>query len=175
MDSSLEDVAATPNPAPDRRPHSDYPATLPDKATWYLATDLPRPGSPRAAESPYPPAGPEEIGIRNWIEQSYKQVKDELGRADFQVRSDAAIHRHQTLANCAFSFCWEAGLPPAPADRPARPERGHPTVPPGPLTPGPTRCPQLAHPGHHAATLVESPGHHAPASRVFSALTSSPG
>ncbi|MFD7607498.1 transposase [Streptomyces mirabilis] len=32
------------------------PATLPAKATWYLATDLPRPGSPRVAESPYPPA-----------------------------------------------------------------------------------------------------------------------
>lgn len=84
VDSSLEDVAATPSPEPDRRPHSDYPATLPDKGTWYLATDLPRPGSPRAAESPYPPVGPEEIvrnyGIRNWIEQSYKQVKDELSR-----------------------------------------------------------------------------------------------
>src|SRR5690606_37625176 len=49
------------------------PATLPDKSTWYLATDLPRPGSPRMAESPYPPAGLAEIvriyGIRNWIEQ----------------------------------------------------------------------------------------------------------
>ncbi|MET9386361.1 hypothetical protein ABZY09_36240 [Streptomyces sp. NPDC002928] len=37
------------------------PATLPAKATWYLATDLPRPGSPRAAESPYPPAALAEI------------------------------------------------------------------------------------------------------------------
>jgi hypothetical protein len=45
-------------------------------------------------------------GIRNWIEQSYKQVKTELGWADFQVRSDTAIRRHQTLVNCAFSFCW---------------------------------------------------------------------
>src|SRR2546429_1379518 len=34
-------------------------------------------------------------GIRHWIEQSYKQVKDELGWADFQVRSDIAIRRHQ--------------------------------------------------------------------------------
>jgi hypothetical protein len=47
-------------------------------------------------------------GIRHWIEQGYKQVKDELGRADFQVRSDTAIRRHQVLANCAFSFCWDA-------------------------------------------------------------------
>src|SRR2546429_8965975 len=47
-------------------------------------------------------------GIRHWIEQSYKQVKDELGWADFQVRSDIAIRRHQALVNCAFSFCWAA-------------------------------------------------------------------
>ena len=47
-------------------------------------------------------------GIRHWIEQSYKQVKDELGWADFQVRSDIAIRRHQALVNCAFSFCWDA-------------------------------------------------------------------
>jgi hypothetical protein len=31
------------------------PATLPDKATWYLATNLPRPGSPREAASAHPP------------------------------------------------------------------------------------------------------------------------
>jgi hypothetical protein len=47
-------------------------------------------------------------GIRHWIEQSYKQVKDELGWADFQVRSNTAIRRHQALVNCAFSFCWAA-------------------------------------------------------------------
>jgi hypothetical protein len=47
-----------------------------------------------------------EAYTRNWIEQSYKQVKDELGWADFQVRSAAAFRRHQTLVNCAFSFCW---------------------------------------------------------------------
>ena len=41
-------------------------------------------------------------------EQSYKQVKQELGWADFQVRSDRAIRRHQALVNCAFSFCWAA-------------------------------------------------------------------
>ncbi len=90
------------------------PATLPEQSTWYLATNLPRPGSPHAAgaDSPHPPAELAELvwlyGIRNWIEQSYKQVKDELGWADFQVRSDVAIRRHQTLVNCAFSFCWHA-------------------------------------------------------------------
>ena len=88
------------------------PATLPDKATWYLVTNLPRPGGPREAGSPHTAASLAEIvriyGIRHWIEQSYKQVKDELGWADFQVRSDVAIRRHQVLVNCAFSFCWDA-------------------------------------------------------------------
>jgi hypothetical protein len=94
------------------------PATLPDNATWYLVTNLPRPGGPREAGSPHPAAGLAEIvriyAIRNWIEQSYKQVKDELGWADSQVRSDIAIRRHQVLVNCAFSFCRDAwpGHPP---------------------------------------------------------------
>ena len=34
------------------------PGTLPDKATWYLATNLPRPGGPREADSPHPAGGP---------------------------------------------------------------------------------------------------------------------
>ncbi|MFI1708282.1 IS701 family transposase [Streptomyces griseoruber] len=85
------------------------PAALPEKATWYLATNLPHPDAPHAATSPHPPADLAEIvrlyGLRPWIEQSYKQIKDELGWADFQVRSDRAIRRHQTLVNYAFSFC----------------------------------------------------------------------
>jgi len=42
-------------------------------------------------------------------EQSYEQVKDELGWADFQVRSDSAIRRHQALVNCAFCFAGTPG------------------------------------------------------------------
>src|SRR5262249_60349798 len=99
-DAARPVVAATPDPAPQ-----------PEKATWYLVTILPRPGGPREAESPHPAASLAEIvriyGIRHWIEQSYKQVKDELGWADFQVRSDVAIRRHQALVTCAFSFCCE--------------------------------------------------------------------
>ena len=34
------------------------PGTLPDKATWYLATNLPRPGGPREAGQPAPGSGP---------------------------------------------------------------------------------------------------------------------
>jgi len=60
------------------------------------------------------------------IEQGYKQVKGELGWADFQVRSDRAIRRHWTLVCCAFSFCWQAFL----ADHPSRP--GPPDPPAAP-------------------------------------------
>src|SRR4030095_2588849 len=71
--------------------------------------------------------------IRNWIEQSYEQVKDELGWADFQVRSDLAIRRHQTLVLCAFTFCWatwfaegpDSASPPGP-DPDHNLERGQP-------------------------------------------------
>jgi hypothetical protein len=105
------------------------PGTLPDKATWYLVTNLPRPGGPREAGSPHPAAGLAEItrlySIRNWIEQSYKQVKDELGWADFQVRSDVAIRRHQVLVNCAFSFCWDTWFAhPSPAATPPGKDAG---------------------------------------------------
>jgi hypothetical protein len=57
--------------------------------------------------------------IRHWTEQSCKQVKDELGWADFQVSSDTAIRRHQALVSCAFSFCWDAWFanPAAPLAR----------------------------------------------------------
>lgn len=34
------------------------PGALPEKATWYPAANLSRPGSPRTADSPHPPAGP---------------------------------------------------------------------------------------------------------------------
>jgi hypothetical protein len=157
------------------------PGTLPGKATWYLATNLPRPGGPREAGSPHPAAPLAEVtrvyGIRHWTGQGCKQVKDELGWADFQVRSDTAICRHQALVNCAFSFCWDAWLtsppPPAPAGD-DRVERGHhqpapaaphtPGHPPGTkLAPRPARRPQLADPRDHAHALVEGLVQSAPA------------
>ena len=103
------------------------PATLPKLTTWYLLTNLARPAGRRAQQAQLG-----EIvatyGLRNWVEQGYKQVKDELGWADFQVRSDRAIRRHWTLVCLAFSFCWHAGqaqagqaggsAPPAATGRP---------------------------------------------------------
>jgi DDE superfamily endonuclease len=97
------------------------PATLPKLSTWYLVTNLPRPGR-RRIPPPFPPADLAEVvrcyGLRNWVEQGYKQVKHELGWADFQVRSDRAIRRHWTLVCCAFSFCWRAWFAEHPPPRP---------------------------------------------------------
>jgi hypothetical protein len=145
------------------------PGTLPGKATWYLVTNLPRPGGPGEADSPYPAAGLAEItriyGIRHWIEQGYKQVKDELGWADFQVRSDTAIRRHQVLVNCAFSFCWDTWFhdhpvpcePAAPRPEPGRGERGatRRAAAGAALAAGPARSPRLAFPLDRAAALVD--------------------
>jgi hypothetical protein len=99
------------------------PARLPGHSSWYLLTNLPRPASGHARQ-----ADLAEVvrlyGLRNWVEQGYKQVKGELGWADFQVRSDRAIRRHWALVCCAFSFCWQAFLAeqpdqPVPSDLPA--------------------------------------------------------
>jgi SRSO17 transposase len=88
------------------------PETLPAISTWYLTTNLPRPGSPQGDDGLLVPADLAEVvqlyGLRNWVEQSYKQVKHELGWADFMVRADHAIRRHWQLVMCAFSFCWRA-------------------------------------------------------------------
>lgn len=75
------------------------PNTLPEISTWYLTTNLAREQAPLS-----------EIvrlcGLRNWVEQSYKQMKDELDWADFMVREDHAIRRHWELVCCAFVVCW---------------------------------------------------------------------
>ena len=104
------------------------PVKLPDLATWYLATNLPAPGSQRALESDLASASVAEVvrlyGLRMWVEQSYKQVKHVLGWSDYQVRSDHAIRRHWQLACLAFSFCWWAygRLPASPDETAEQPE-----------------------------------------------------
>ncbi len=62
------------------------PTTLPHLTTWYLATNLPRPDGAPGAAAPFAPPTWRAIvrlyGLRNWVEQGYKQVKREarLGR-----------------------------------------------------------------------------------------------
>ncbi|MFL6298009.1 MAG: IS701 family transposase [Actinomycetes bacterium] len=101
------------------------PATLPKLTTWYLVTNLPRPAGRRRAAA-FPAADLAEVvrlySLRSWVEQSHKQVKHELGWADFQVRGDRAIRRHWALVWCAFSFCWRAWFAEHPPPRP-RPDK----------------------------------------------------
>jgi SRSO17 transposase len=73
--------------------------TRPALRTWYLTTNLPAHVAPLAEVVRL-------YGLRHWIEQSYRQMKNELGWADFMVRSDRAIRRHWALVCCAFAFCW---------------------------------------------------------------------
>jgi hypothetical protein len=89
------------------------PKELPEKATWYVVTNLPHPNSEQTKQqSELEAADLAEVvrlyGLRMWVEQSYKQVKDALGWSDYQVRSDIAIRRHWQLVCCAFTFCWWA-------------------------------------------------------------------
>jgi SRSO17 transposase len=98
---------------------STDPATLPEATTWYLVTNLPAPDV--ASQSLHVPATMTDVvhlyGLRVWIEQSYKQVKQTLGWAQYQVRADLAIRRHWHLVYCAFSFCWWAEAHTAAAMR----------------------------------------------------------
>jgi hypothetical protein len=89
------------------------PATLPELTTFYLFTNLPVPEiGPSVGNSDFAPADVAEVvrlyALRSWIEQSYKQVKNSLGWAHYQVRKDLSIRRHWQLVCCAFSFCWWA-------------------------------------------------------------------
>jgi SRSO17 transposase len=156
---------------PDRRLRlvvaSTDPTRLPGHSTWYLLTNLPRPASGRAQQAELADIV-RLYGLRNWVEQGYKQVKGELGWADFQVRSDRAIRRHWTLVCCAFSFCWQAFLAdhptrPAPPDPQAAPTAargaqatGHPrrTSPQQLVAGGVASGAGLADPMQRAATLL---------------------
>jgi hypothetical protein len=158
------------------------PATLPRLSTWYLVTNLARPER-RRARPLFPPADLAEVvrlyGLRNWVEQGYKQVKGELGWADFQVRSDRAIRRHWQLVACAFSFCWQAWFTQHPA-QPAPPDpqaaaptgaaRGETTGPPNrsnrsdrPVAERAALGAGLAGPVEHAAALLAGVVARAPA------------
>ena len=87
------------------------------------------PWQPARGHSPHPAASLADItriyGIRHWIEQSYKQVKDELGWADFEVHSDVAIRRYQVLVNYRSASTGTPGsMTPRPPRQPATPRPG---------------------------------------------------
>ncbi len=80
------------------------PATLPDRSTSYLVSNLPAPDSEQAKRTQHSVADLAEVArlyaLRGWIEQSYKQVKNSLGWAHYQVRKDISIRRHWQLVCC---------------------------------------------------------------------------
>jgi hypothetical protein len=89
------------------------PCPRPVPGTWYLVTNLPLPTTTRAREHPALPAADlTEVvrlsGVRQGVAHGDKPVKQELGWADFPVRSERAIRRHWALVCCAFCFCWWA-------------------------------------------------------------------
>jgi hypothetical protein len=151
------------------------PATLPEGNTWYLITNLPHPGSDRVDQSPFKPADRAEIvrlyGLRIWVEQSYKQVKQELGWADFMVRADQAIRRHWILVFCAFSFCWRSWFDSGGDWKAPEPQRGEkPEGQTSILASDSTSSSQLADTLDHALALVASLVAGAPAARVPGAI-----
>jgi hypothetical protein len=170
------------------------PTTLPAASTWYLVTNLPHPDVVPATEAALPSADLAEIvrlyGLRQWVEQGYKQVKGALGWADFQVRADRAIRRHWQLVCCAFSFCWwaylrreEAGRDDAERDEVLATEPGASFPPSGTrrrgpagagaaaavVAAGPAAGAGLAGPLDHAVALLAGVVERAPAPRLTSA------
>jgi hypothetical protein len=178
---------------PDRRTRAVVATTDPtmllDHTTWYLATNLPAPDTEHARGGQLPAADLAEIvrlySLRNWVEQSYKQVKGALGWSAYQVRSDWAMRRHWALVWCAFSFCWWAEVPddgtaPAPLPSPV-PDKPQPAwgenqriVAPSPPTVGnlaghPAPGAGVARAVGHAQTLLARLVHAAPAATTAGA------
>lgn len=159
------------------------PLTLPDLTTWYLITNLPAPNSQRALTSSLAAANLPEVlrlyALRQWVEQSYKQVKHTLGWAQYQVRSDTAIRRHWTLVCCAFTFCWwqaavnhliqqPDALPSQPTSPPKKKRHAHPVAAVD-VALGAAPGQSLARPFHYAQSLLESLLALAPASPIAAA------
>ncbi|HEX5501499.1 MAG TPA: IS701 family transposase [Thermomicrobiales bacterium] len=122
------------------------PATLPERSTWYLATNLPAPDADLAGVVRL-------YGLRMWVEQGDKQTKHALGWAQYQVRADRAIRRHWPLDCCAFAFCWWHESHPA-ADAAAGRGEHTPPAPAGRLAGGAARRARLAGAVDHAPTLL---------------------
>lgn len=184
---ALEVVAGPYGAAPGQRAivATTDPATLPERQTWYLATNLPLPGRAAAEAEALPPADLAEVvrlyGLRMWVEQSYKQTKYALGWSQYQVRADQAMRRHWQLVCCAFSFCWwhqrhgadavgglpgeHQGAPPAADEAAGRGENTR-QPPAGVLAGGAPRCAGLARAVDRAPALLARLVAAAPAARA---------
>jgi SRSO17 transposase len=161
------------------------PPRLPTSSTWYLVTNLPAPGYGQAKGSPFEEADLAEVvrlyGLRQWVEQSYRQIKGELGFSDFQVRNDHAIRRHWEMVFCAFSFCWWAYareyptmfIDPIPESQPALEaggkRRGRTGEQSSILAGNPAAGEELAGPVGNALALLEGVVECAPATAIASA------
>lgn len=81
-------------------------AADPDAESWYIMTNLPG----NILELPV------LYSLRNWIEYGFKQVKNELGWADFRVTNYASIERWWEVIFCVYlmislqaqHFSWQA-------------------------------------------------------------------
>ncbi len=84
--------------------------TLPAESTAYLHTNI-----------PLTTATAGEIArlysLREWIEVFYKQAKNELGWADWQMRQPRAVLRHWYLVFCAYSLTLLHGLAIPPSKK----------------------------------------------------------
>ena len=94
------------------------PAALPPLTTWYLATNLPRPGVPHATEAPFAPAELTEMvrlyGLRNWVEQGYMHLNGSWIRsASCPASPDvggAATFETSASAECANALPPNVGI-----------------------------------------------------------------
>lgn len=122
------------------------PATLPEPTTWYLVTNLPAPDTDGAASSSLAAADVAEVvrlyGVRNWVEQSYKQVKGAL--VGMRIRSARTTPSGATGRWCAVPSRF-AGGPTVAITRPrgmrwrTPSTAAHRRPPPVPRLPRPSR------------------------------------
>ena len=69
--------------------------TLPQTGTWYVASNL---------SGEFPEEVGNGYGFRTWIEYGFKQVKNELGWADFRLTRYADIEKWWEIVYCAHLF-----------------------------------------------------------------------
>ena len=88
------------------------PALLPEVNTWFLMTNLPAPNSSRVGSSSLALADLEAVvrlySLRNWVEQSYKQVKQQADLLVEGITADTIGSVHFSLT-CGYSLDLRQG------------------------------------------------------------------